>query len=56
MHDAKVPKVLRQVTPGDAGAVAVQHSIDGMSLLWFQRNPLPTDWVAQREVVVAFDS
>ena len=27
-----------------------------MSLLWFQRNPLPTDWVAQREVVVAFDS
>ena len=27
-----------------------------MSLLWFQRNPLPTDWVAQREVVAAFDS
>ena len=26
-----------------------------MSLIWFQRNPLPTDWVAQREVVVAFD-
>jgi len=27
-----------------------------MSLLWFQRNPLPTDWVAQREAVAAFDS
>ena len=27
-----------------------------MSLLWFQRNPLPTDWVAQREVVAAFDA
>lgn len=27
-----------------------------MSLLWFQRNPLPTDWVAQREVVMAFDA
>jgi len=27
-----------------------------MSLLWFQRNPLPTDWVAQREVAVAFDA
>ena len=26
-----------------------------MSLLWLQRNPLPTDWVAQREVVAAFD-
>lgn len=26
-----------------------------MRLLWFQRNSLPTDWVAQREVVAAFD-
>lgn len=27
-----------------------------MSLLWFQRNALPTDWVAQREVVAGFDA
>jgi len=27
-----------------------------MSLLWLQRNPLPTDWVAQREVVAGFDA
>lgn len=27
-----------------------------MSLLWFQRNPLPTDWVAQRAVVAGFDA
>jgi hypothetical protein len=27
-----------------------------MSLLWFQRNPLPTDWVGQREVVASFDA
>jgi len=27
-----------------------------MSLLWFQRNPLPTDWLAQREVVARFDA
>jgi hypothetical protein len=26
-----------------------------MSLLWFQRNPLPTDWGQQRAVVAAFD-
>lgn len=26
-----------------------------MSIIWFQRNSLPTDWVAQREVVVSFD-
>jgi hypothetical protein len=27
-----------------------------MSLLWFQRNPLPTDWLAQRELVAGFDA
>lgn len=27
-----------------------------MCLLWFQRNPLPTDWVGQREVVAGFDA
>ena len=27
-----------------------------MSLLWFQRNPLPLDWVAQRELVARFDA
>ena len=27
-----------------------------MSLQWFQRNPLPTDWTAQREVVARFDA
>ena len=27
-----------------------------MGLLWFQRNPLPTDWMARREGVAAFDA
>ena len=27
-----------------------------MSLLWFQRNPLPVDWAAQRAVMAAFDA
>lgn len=27
-----------------------------MSLLCFQRNPLPTDWVGQQEVVAGFDA
>ena len=26
------------------------------SLLWFQQNPLPTDWMAQRQVAAAFDA
>lgn len=27
-----------------------------MSLLWFQHNPLPRDWTAQREVLAGFDA
>lgn len=27
-----------------------------VSVLWFQRNPLPTDWMAQRVVVTGFDA
>jgi hypothetical protein len=27
-----------------------------ISLLWFQRNPLPTDWAAQRELLARFDA
>ncbi|HXG29091.1 MAG TPA: site-specific recombinase resolvase [Nevskiales bacterium] len=26
-----------------------------MSLIWFQRNPLPVDWAAQREIVRRFE-
>ncbi|MEZ5644085.1 MAG: hypothetical protein R3E99_02795 [Burkholderiaceae bacterium] len=27
-----------------------------MRLLWFQRNPLPTNWGAQWEVLAGFDA
>jgi hypothetical protein len=27
-----------------------------MSLIWFQRNPLPLDWIEQRRVVDGFDA
>ena len=26
-----------------------------MSLIWFQRHPLPVDWAAQREIVRRFE-
>jgi len=26
-----------------------------MRRLWFQRNPLPTDWAAQRQILARFD-
>ena len=37
-------------------AIYAGQQLRCMSLLWFQRNPLPTDWVAQREVVAGFDA
>ncbi|MBV2207542.1 MAG: hypothetical protein KUL87_19155 [Pseudomonas sp.] len=27
-----------------------------MSLLWFRHNPMPRDWMAQREVLAGFDA
>jgi hypothetical protein len=26
-----------------------------MNLIWFQRNPLPVDWEAQRQIVKRFE-
>lgn len=37
-------------------AILAGHQPRCMSLLWFQRNPLPTDWVAQREIFAGFDA
>jgi len=42
------PEIIRAVVAGKQPRC--------MSLLWFQRNPLPADWMAQREVVAAFDA
>ena len=33
MHDTEIAKALRQVTPGDAGAVAVKHRIQTVDCL-----------------------
>ena len=46
---------LTLLEPGIVQAIYAGRQPRCMSLLWFQRNPLPTDWVAQREVVAAFD-
>ncbi len=26
-----------------------------VTLMWFQRNPLPVDWQAQREIIESFE-
>ena len=58
LHHSTVNELLRLtlLEPAIIQSILAGQQLRCMSLLWFQRNPLPTDWVAQREVVVAFDS
>lgn len=58
LHHSTVNELLRLTLLDPA---IIQNILAGrqprcMSLLWFQRNPLPTDWVAQRNVVARFDA
>jgi hypothetical protein len=57
LHQSTVNELLRLtlLEPAIIQAILAGQQPRCMSLLWFQRNPLPTDWVAQREVVAAFD-
>ena len=58
LHHSTVNELLRLtlLEPAIIQSILTGQQPRCMSLLWFQRNPLPTDWVAQREVVVGFDS
>lgn len=42
------PAIIQAILPGKQPRC--------MSLLWLQRNPLPIDWAAQREMVARFDA
>ena len=55
---AKVNELLRLtlLEPAIIQSILAGQQPRCMSLLWFQRNPLPTDWVAQREVAAEFDA
>ena len=58
LHHSTVNELLRLTLLEPA---IIQNILAGqqprcMCLLWFQRNPLPTDWVAQQEVVAGFDA
>ena len=57
LHHSTVNELLRLtlLEPAIIQAILAGQQPRCMSLIWFQRNPLPTDWVVQREVVVAFD-
>ena len=58
LHHSTVNELLRLnlLEPAIIQAILAGQQPKCMSLLWFQRNPLPTDWVAQREVVAGFDA
>ena len=57
LHHSTVNELLRLtlLEPAIIQSILAGTQPRCMSLIWFQRNPLPTDWVAQRAVVVAFD-
>ncbi|MDR1423365.1 MAG: site-specific recombinase resolvase [Azoarcus sp.] len=58
LHQSTVNELLRLtlLEPDIVKAIYAGQQPRCMSLLWFQRNPLPVDWTAQREVVVRFDA
>lgn len=58
LHHSTVNELLRLtlLEPAIIHSIMAGRQPRCMSLLWFQRNPLPTDWVAQREVIAAFDA
>lgn len=58
LHHSTVNELLRLtlLEPAIIRAILAGQQPRCMSLLWFQRNPLPTDWVAQQKVVAGFDA
>lgn len=58
LHNSTVNELLRLtlLEPPTIQGILAGHQPRYMSLLWFQRNPLSTDWMAQREVGTAFDA
>ena len=57
-HQSTVNELLRLtlLEPATVRVIYAGQQPRCMSLLWFQRNPLPVDWAAQREVVARFDA
>ena len=58
LHHSTVNELLRLtlLEPAIIQAILAGQQPRCMSLLWFQRNPLPTEWTAQRNVISAFDT
>ena len=58
LHHSTVNELLRLtlLEPAVVQAILAGQQPRCMSLIWFQRNPLPLDWIEQRRVVDGFDA
>ena len=58
LHPSTVNELLRVtlLEPGIIQSLMARRQPRCLSLLWFQRNPLPLDWVEQRRIVAGFDA
>jgi hypothetical protein len=58
LHHSSVNELLRLtlLEPAVIQAILAGRQPRCMSLIWFQRNPLPLDWTLQRRVVESFDA
>lgn len=58
LHHSTVNELLRLtlLEPATIQRILAGRQPRCMSLLWFQRNPLPLDWALQRQVVEGFDA
>lgn len=58
LHHSTVNELLRLtlLEPGIIQAILAGTQPRCMSLIWFQRNPQPLDWMEQRRVVESFDA
>lgn len=56
LHPSTVNELLRLtlLEPAIIQAILAGQQPRCMSLIWFQRNPLPLDWIEQRRVVDRF--
>lgn len=58
LHHSTVNELLRLtlLEPTIVQAILGGKQPRCMSLIWFQRNPLPLDWIEQRQVIEGFDA
>jgi len=58
LHHSTVNELLRLtlLEPAIVQAILAGKQPRCMSLIWFQRNPLPLDWIEQRRVLDGFDA